>query len=197
MSSQRPAQAARRIASPNCSVRIRDQGEKAVVFAYLLEPLKTIEKRIVAAIGADVSRLLVGEMDMEERTRVVREFREDERVLVLLASTRVGGEGLTLVEANHVFLLDQWWNPSSNDQATDRVVRIGQKNPVRIYRFRCRGTIEERLEKILREKRDLFDKAVGQLAEGSEQALDRIRRAIGVERLLSDAEPTLPKPEGR
>lgn len=178
-------------------VRIRDQGEKAVVFAYLLEPLKNIEKRIVAAIGADVSRLLVGEMDMEERTRVVREFREDEHVLVLLASTRVGGEGLTLVEANHVFLLDQWWNPSSNDQATDRVVRIGQKNPVRIYRFCCRGTIEERLEKILREKRDLFDKAVGQLAEGSEQALDRIRRAIGIERLLSDAKPTLPKPEGR
>ena len=169
-------------------VRIRDQAEKAVVFAYLLGPLRNIERRIAADVGAGTSRLLVGEMNMEERSRAVREFREDERVLVLLASTRVGGEGLTLVEANHVFLFDQWWNPSSNTQATDRVVRIGQKNPVRIYRFCCRSTIEERLETILREKRELFDSVVERLADLPEQTMDRIRRAVGIEPLLSDAE---------
>ena len=126
-------------------------------------------------------------MDLEVRNQAVREFREDERVLALLASTRVGGEGLTLVEANHVFLIDQWWNPSSNRQATDRVVRIGQKNPVRIYRFCCRGTVEERLETILREKRDLFESAVERLAEGPDATMDRVRRAVGIEGLISNA----------
>ena len=169
-------------------VRIRNEGEKAVVFAYLLAPLRDIERRIASIMGAGSFRLLVGAMDMEERTRAVRDFRENERVSVLLASTRVGGEGLTLVEANHVFLLDQWWNPSANNQATDRVVRIGQKNPVRIYRFCCRGTIEERLETILRGKRELFDSAVGRLAESAEQAMERIRRAVGIERLLGRAD---------
>ena len=169
-------------------VRVRDQAEKAVVFAYLLRPLRSIEERITATLGTGTSRLLIGEMDIEERSRAVREFRENKRISVLLASTRVGGEGLNLVEANHVFLLDQWWNPSGNNQATDRVVRIGQKNPVRIYRFCCRGTIEERLETILRQKRELFDTAVERLAEEPDQVMDRIRRAVGVERLLSSAD---------
>ena len=60
-------------------------------------------------------------MDSGERDQAVSCFRNDERALVLLASARVGGEGLTLIEANHVFLLNQWWNPSANDQARDRV----------------------------------------------------------------------------
>ena len=169
-------------------LRIQSHGEKAVVFASLLDPLRNLEQRITSAIGEGAIRILVGDQDAVARERAVREFREDERVLALLASTRVGGEGLTLVEANHVFLFDQWWNPSSNTQATDRVVRIGQRKPVRIYRFCCRGTIEERLEAILREKRELFDSAVERLSEGPDHAMDRIRRAVGIERLLLHSE---------
>ena len=142
---------------------IRRQGHKAVVFAYLLAPLHELERRIVSEWGGSAVRRLVGSMGQTERERAVREFRTDPDVLALVASSRVGGEGLTLVEANHVFLIDQWWNPSANDQARDRVVRIGQKRTVHVYRFCCRGTIEERLQEILEFKRELFEDAVGRL----------------------------------
>ena len=164
--------------------RIRKAGEKAVVFSYLLGPLRDLDTRITRSIGPRASRLLVGEMTGEERDQAVREFREDPEVLVLLASTRVAGEGLTLVEANHAFLFNQWWNPSTNRQATDRIVRIGQKNNVRIYRFCCRDTIEERLETILERKAELFEHTVERLADDPESLMKRIRRAVGTEELL-------------
>ncbi len=144
-------------------VTVRSREEKAVVFAHLLAPLHELEQRVASEWGAGAVRRLVGSMGQSERERAVCEFRTDAEVLVLVASSRVGGEGLTLVEANHVFLIDQWWNPSANDQARDRVVRIGQKRTVHVYRFCCRGTIEERLQEILESKRGLFEDAVGRL----------------------------------
>ena len=140
--------------------RIRKQREKAVVFSYRLEPLRTLQRRIVERWGAEAAVLLVGEMDNEDRERSVTYFRDDGRPIALLASSRVGGEGLTLVEASHVFLFNQWWNPSANDQARDRVVRIGQHRSVRVYRFCCRGTIEEALERILESKREVYSQSV-------------------------------------
>ncbi len=164
--------------------RIREQGEKAVVFALLLKPLHHLKQRIEKAFGRGACRLLVGEMSVEERDRAVREFRTEPGVLALLASTRVGGEGLTLVEANHAFHFDQWWNPSTNRQATDRVIRIGQERPVRVYRFCCRNTLEERLEDILRRKTDLFDSAVERLAVGPDWEMERVLHAVGVKALI-------------
>lgn len=146
---------------------IRQQERKAVVFAYQLAPLYELERRICAHWGSGAVRRLVGSMGQSQRERAIREFRTDPAVLALVASSRVGGEGLTLVEANHVFLIDQWWNPSANDQARDRVVRIGQKRTVHVYRFCCRGTIEERLQEILEVKRELFEDAVGRLDIGA------------------------------
>ena len=164
--------------------RIREQGEKAVVFSHRLEPLRELQRRIVARWGAQASALLVGDMDSEERDRVVAHFRGDDQALALLASSRVGGEGLTLVEANHVFLLNQWWNPSANDQARDRVVRIGQHRKVRVYRFCCRGTIEETLERILRSKRKIFEDVVERLAHGESATWSAVLREVGMDRLL-------------
>ena len=166
--------------------RIREQREKAVVFSHRLEPLRELRMRIAERWGPESVALLVGEMDSEERERAVARFRGDEGSLALLASTRIGGEGFTLVEANHVFLFNQWWNPSTNDQARDRVVRIGQRRKVRVYRFCCRGTIEEALERILKSKRKLFDDAVERLAQGENVAWTRVLREIGINRLLSE-----------
>ena len=167
--------------------RIREQREKAVVFSHRLEPLRALRIRIAENWGPEAAALLVGEMDSEERERTVTRFRGDEESLALLASTRIGGEGLTLVEANHVFLFNQWWNPSANDQARDRVVRIGQRRKVRVYRFCCRGTIEEALERILKSKRKLFDDAVERLAQGENVAWTCVLREVGINRLLSEA----------
>ena len=168
--------------------RIRLHGEKAVIFSYRLEPLRELERQIIDRWGREAVALLTGEMSDEDRDRSVTCFRSDERVLALLASTRVGGEGLTLIEANHVFLFNQWWNPSANDQARDRVVRIGQRRSVRVYRFCCRGTIEEMLEQILRSKRELFADSVESLAQGQPAAWAKIVQNVGVDGFLATEE---------
>ena len=169
--------------------RVHDQGEKAVIFSYRLAPLKELGQRIVEKWGRAAASLLVGEMASEERERAVTHFRTDDEALALLASTRIGGEGLTLVEANHVFLFNQWWNPSANDQARDRVVRIGQRRNVRIYRFCCRGTIEEALDRILDSKRNLFNDAVEKLSQSETAVWTNMLREIGIERLLEAVDP--------
>ena len=178
--------------------RIREQGEKAVVFSYRLEPLRELQTRIAKRWGQESAELLLGEMDSDERNHAVTRFRDDKRVLALLASSRVGGEGLTLVEANHVFLFNQWWNPSANDQARDRVVRIGQRRKVRVYRFCCRGTIEEALERILETKRELFNNVVEHLAHSEDAIWHQVLSEVGIGRLLpgqvSDLKQTSARP---
>lgn len=164
--------------------RVRGEGEKAVVFSHRLEPLRQLRRRLTDAGGEGAGLLLVGEMGAEERERALDRFRSDDRTVALLASTRIGGEGLTLTEANHVFLFNQWWNPSTNDQARDRVVRIGQRRSVRVVRFCCRDTIEEGLERILERKRELFDDLVDRLASDEGYALwKRMLRELGTESL--------------
>ena len=162
---------------------VREQGEKAVVFSHRLEPLEELNRRITAYWGTEAVELLVGDMDREARERTVLRFRTDERCRALLASSRVGSEGLTLVEANHVFLANQWWNPSANAQARDRVVRIGQRRKVRVYRFCCTGTIEEGLERILKSKRELVENVMERLASGDESAWKAIVEEVGVDTL--------------
>ncbi len=169
---------------------IRRQGQKAVVFAHLLSPLRELERRAASEWGGRAVRRLIGSMAPAEREQAIREFRTDPDVLALAASSRVGGEGLTLVEANHVFLIDEWWNPSANDQVRDRVVRIGQKRTVHIWRFCCRGTIEEQLRKILESKRELFEDAVGRLDPNA--ALRSIVRELGLDALVGPPSSSSP-----
>ena len=166
--------------------RIREHGEKAVIFSYRLEPLRELQRRIVDRWGAESAVLLIGEMDKEDRERSITYFRNDRRPIALLASSRVGGEGLTLVEANHVFLFNQWWNPSANDQARDRVVRIGQHRSVRVYRFCCRGTIEEALERIMESKRAVYSESVERLAQPNSASWNLLLSDVGIDQLLSN-----------
>lgn len=152
------------------SQNIVDSGEKAVVFSYLLRPLHILATRLqTEKIGCVI---LEGSMTVEERDSAITRFRSDDTISLLLASSKIGGEGLTLTEANHVIFFNEWWNPSANAQARDRVVRIGQRRGVVVYRFRCRGTIEETLERILAEKEDTFADLIDRMAEGG-KAIDR------------------------
>lgn len=93
-------------------------------------------------------------------------------------------------------LFNRWWNPSANDQSRDRVVWIGQRRKVRVYRFRCRGTIEEALERILKSKRALFDDAVERLAQSENAAWTRVLSEVGMERLLSESIPVAGRGSG-
>jgi SNF2 family DNA or RNA helicase len=141
---------------------VQAAGDKAVVFSYLLAPLELLANRLTAVrIGFSV---LTGEMTLSERGGAVAKFKSDAACTALLASMRVASEGLTLTEASVVIFINRWWNPSANAQARDRVVRIGQTKPVTVYSFTCRGTVEERIPRILENKQDTFDNVVENLA---------------------------------
>lgn len=141
---------------------VQESGEKAVVFSTTVRPLELLQGRLSSTDL--LSRYISGKSSTEEREAAIRSLRCDPDVTALLATTWVAGEGLTLTEANHVIFLNEWWNPSTNAQARDRVVRIGQQRGVRVYRFYCRGTVEEALARVLSRKSDLFDGLVDQLS---------------------------------
>lgn len=151
---------------------IHTAGEKVIVFSHLTEPLHLMRIMLRQRFGEQSLRLLLGEQSTNDRHTSVTEFRTLPGVHFLLASSRVGGEGLTITEANHVVFFNEWWNPSSNDQARDRVVRLGQKKGVLVYTFVCRDTIEEALLNILRSKRATFEDVVNTLAESDAPADD-------------------------
>src|SRR5271169_1919364 len=80
----------------------------------------------------------------------------------MLISLKAGGTGLNLTAADHVFLLDPWWNPAVEDQAADRTHRIGQDRPVMVYRLVAKDTVEERILALQERKRTLADVALGE-----------------------------------
>jgi SNF2 family DNA or RNA helicase len=93
---------------------------------------------------------------------MVRRFQEEPhgpRIFVL--SVKAGGTGLNLTAASHVFHFDRWWNPAVEDQATDRAYRIGQKRAVQVHKLLCAGTVEEKIDRLLEQKRELAPKIVG------------------------------------
>lgn len=144
--------------------KVQDSGEKAVVFSYLLRPLKLLAQRMSREQPPLNTVSLTGKLTMDERARVIQKFKSDDGVVALLCSSRVGGEGLTLTEANHVIFINEWWNPSTNAQSRDRVVRFGQERIVHVHRFRCKDTVEEVLDHILERKDETFSSVVDALA---------------------------------
>ncbi len=147
---------------------IVDNGGKVVVFSQFVSLLdrarEAIEKRFA---GTPVFSLTGKTLD---RATPVREFQENDGAAIFLVSLRAGGTGLTLHSAEYVFLLDPWWNPAVEEQAIDRVHRIGQTRRVFVYRMVAAGTIEERIEKLKQSKRAMFDTLVGALPDMSDWA---------------------------
>ena len=146
-----------------------DDGCKTVVFSYMLDPLRELHKRLTVAHG-DIAALLTGEQSLDQRKRSVHRFKTQPDCWVLLASTRVASEGLTLTEANRVILLNRWWNPSTNSQAVDRVVRIGQRKPVTVHCLTCANTVEDRLQPLLDRKAMTFEQLIETLRHRPEAA---------------------------
>ena len=95
-----------------------------------------------------------------DRAAVVDDFQDPAGPPVLLASLMAGGTGLNLTAADHVFLLDPWWNPAVEDQAADRAHRIGQDKPVMVYRVVAKDTVEERVLALQARKRQIAGAAL-------------------------------------
>jgi SNF2 family DNA or RNA helicase len=139
--------------------RVVTSGERALVFSqFAAEPFGV--KRLARELEEFHPLVLSGDLPVETRAEVIRQFeREHERKLLLL-SLRVGGIGLNLTAASYVFHFDRWWNPAVETQAEDRTHRIGQAKPVHVYSYLCSDTVEERVAEILAQKRQLFTDVV-------------------------------------
>ena len=135
--------------------KIKYKNEKVIIFSYRLGPLKSMHKIIENEFYLQSSYIYEGKMDLDERNEVIRKFKENSKTFVLLCSGKIAGEGLNLTEANNVIFLIEWWNPSSNNQARDRVHRIGQDKSVSIFNLRTKNTVEESLAMILSEKKKI------------------------------------------
>jgi non-specific serine/threonine protein kinase len=99
--------------------------------------------------------VLHGETDVKKRQPLVKRFQEDEAVPFFVLSLKAGGSGLNLTAASHVVHFDRWWNPAVENQATDRAFRIGQTKNVLVHKFLCRGTVEEKIDRLIESKRQL------------------------------------------
>ncbi len=91
---------------------------------------------------------------------------------MFLLSLKAGGTGLNLTAADHVFLLDPWWNPAVEDQAADRAHRIGQERPVLVHRLVAKGTVEERILALQEKKRAIAEAAIGDASGAAEITRD-------------------------
>ncbi len=136
-------------------------GDKALVFTQFREMGDRLLAHFEASLGCEVS-FLHGGTPKKARDTMVRRFQEEPhgpRILVL--SVKAGGTGLNLTAAAHVFHYDRWWNPAVEDQATDRAYRIGQKRAVQVHKLVCAGTVEDKIDRLLVQKRELASKVVG------------------------------------
>ena len=97
----------------------------------------------------------------KRRQKMIDQFQNEEGPPVLLISLKAGGTGLNLTSANRVIHFDRWWNPAVEDQATDRAWRIGQQKTVFVHKLVCRGTLEERINQLLIDKKELASQSVG------------------------------------
>jgi SNF2 family DNA or RNA helicase len=103
-----------------------------------------------------------GGISAARRDRLITQFQDAEtEPSVFILSLRAGGVGLTLTKANHVFHFDRWWNPAVEEQATDRAFRIGQRRNVFVHKFVALGTLEERIDALIDDKKRLSSLVVG------------------------------------
>lgn len=137
-------------------------GHKALVFSQWTALLDRVEPHLRNA-DMDFVRL---DGATRDRAGVVQRFQADDGPPIMLISLRAGGVGLNLTAADHIFLLDPWWNPAVEDQAADRAHRIGQERPVLVTRLVAQGTVEERILALQQQKRLLAETVL----DGADQA---------------------------
>jgi SNF2-related domain/SNF2 Helicase protein/Helicase conserved C-terminal domain len=135
-------------------------GEKALCFTQYAEFGRMLQPHLAARLGCPVF-WLHGGTPKKQRDAMVDRFSRGTQPAVFLLSLKAGGTGLNLTAANHVIHVDRWWNPAVEDQATDRAFRIGQRRNVQVRKFVCVGTVEEKIDAMIEEKKALAERIVG------------------------------------
>ncbi len=128
--------------------------EKVLVFTQFREMTGPLSQHLGRVFGR-AGLVLHGQTPVKERMALVERFQTDETVPFFVLSLRAGGIGLNLTAASQVIHFDRWWNPAVESQATDRAFRIGQQRNVVVHTFVCRGTVEERIDSLIEQKKGL------------------------------------------
>ncbi len=136
------------------------EGDRLLLFTQFTEMGGLLKQYIQERFGEPVL-YLHGGVSAKKRAEMVDRFQSSDGPPVFVLSLKAGGTGLNLTNANHVFHFDRWWNPAVEDQATDRAFRIGQTRNVLVHKFVCLGTLEERIDQMIEDKKALADSVVG------------------------------------
>ena len=139
---------------------IAAEGDKALIFTQYAEFGRMLQPYLAARTGCPVL-FLHGGTSRKQRDALVAQFQEADEPVLFLLSLKAGGTGLNLTAANHVIHVDRWWNPAVEEQATDRAFRIGQRRDVQVRKFVCVGTLEEKIDAMIEQKKALAEQIVG------------------------------------
>ena len=157
------------------------RGDRALIFTQFTEMGGILEEYLPKHFGV-ATQFLHGGTPAKKRDEMVRRFQEDDSAPpIFILSLKAGGTGLNLTRANHVFHFDRWWNPAVENQATDRVFRIGQKQNVQVHKFVTTGTLEEMIDDMIESKKALADAVVGSGEKWmTEMSTDELRKAVSL-----------------
>ncbi|MEZ4837338.1 MAG: DEAD/DEAH box helicase [Caldilineaceae bacterium] len=138
-----------------------DAGDRSLIFTQFTEMGSYLQSFLQQRFGRPVL-FLHGGVPAKRRQEMVERFQDETGgPPIFVLSLKAGGTGLNLTRASHVFHFDRWWNPAVEDQATDRAFRIGQKQNVQVHKFVCVGTLEEKIDMMIEEKKALAQSVIG------------------------------------
>jgi SNF2 family DNA or RNA helicase len=138
-----------------------EEGESALVFSQFREIGDALEQHLRHSRHYP-TYYIHGGTNRKKREQMISAFQDPETPpTIFILSLKAAGVGITLTKANHVFHFDRWWNPAVEDQATDRAFRIGQKKNVFVHKFVTLGTLEERIDQMIEDKKKLAGAIVG------------------------------------
>ncbi len=161
---------------------IAEKRERMLVFTQFKELTGHLDDYLAEVFGRR-GGVIHGGVPVRERNAIVERFQSDSYVPYLVLSVRAGGTGLNLTKANHVIHFDRWWNPSVENQATDRAFRIGQDKNVMVHKFVCKGSVEEKIDALISSKKELAENVIGAGGENwiTEMSNDELMKLLRLE----------------
>ncbi len=155
-------------------------GERMLVFTHFASWGERLAEYLTERTGIDI-HCYHGGLGRTARDRLVEEFQNGKGPGAMVLSLKAGGTGLNLTAASHVVLYDRWWNPAVEDQARDRVWRIGQTSTVICHRLVCPGTVDERVEEVVAGKRQIADMVLPKSSSIGDLDAEQLQRALGID----------------
>lgn len=156
---------------------------RALIFTQFAEWGKLLKPYLEKKLGREIF-FLYGSTSKKQREEMIDRFQHDPQGSpIMILSLKAGGVGLNLTRANHVFHFDRWWNPAVENQATDRVFRIGQTRNVQVHKFVSTGTLEEKINDMIESKKQLAEQVVGAGEDWlTEMDTDQLRNLLILDR---------------